>query len=121
MKSSYDNNVPIYIQIMEEMKIMIVSNHMKAGDKVASVRDLAQSFGVNPNTMQRALAELERENLLYSERTSGRFITTDEGLIMNLREEMAQDEMKRFLEYMKKIGYDLHDIIEKMKEVEKGE
>ncbi len=120
MKPSFDNNIPIYIQIMEEIKIMIVSNNMKAGDKVAPVRELAQFFGVNPNTMQRALAELEREKLLYSERTSGRFITTDERLIMSLREEMAQEELKRFLEYMKKIGYSIDEIIEKMKATGEG-
>lgn len=120
MKPTFHNNLPIYLQIMEEMKLRILANQMKAGEKVAPVRELAEFFGVNPNTMQRALAELERENLLYTERTSGRFITTDRGLIMSLRDTLAKEEIKRFLEYMQKIGYTKDDIIVKIKESGEG-
>lgn len=115
MKPSFDNNTPIYVQIMNELKMRIVSGNMKAGDKVLPVRELAEDFGVNPNTMQRALAELERENLLYTERTAGRFITENGGLIMELRDALSSNEIDRFLQFMFKIGYKKEDIIEKIR------
>ena len=79
----YDNKTPIYMQIITEMKMRMVSGKLAAGEKIPSVRELAQEFEVNPNTMQRALSEMERENLFYTERTSGRFVTTDEGMIID--------------------------------------
>ena len=112
----YDNKVPIYMQIIMEMKIRMVSGKLSAGEKIASVRELAQEFEVNPNTMQRALSEMERENLLYTERTSGRFVTTDEGIIMTLRNHLAEQELKRFMEYMEKIGYTKIEMIQKIEE-----
>ena len=112
----YDNKVPIYMQIIMEMKIRMVSGKLSAGEKIASVRELAQEFEVNPNTMQRALSEMERENLLYTERTSGRFVTTDEGMIMTLRNHLAEQELKRFMEYMEKIGYTKIEMIQKIEE-----
>lgn len=115
MKLKFDNTTPIYIQIMNEMKMRIVSGVLKAGDKMLSVRELAEDFGVNPNTMQRALAELEREKLLYTERTSGRFITENGGLIMELRDVLSCNEIDRFLQFMFKIGYQKEDIIEKIR------
>lgn len=121
MITKFDNTIPIYLQIMQEIKIWIVAGKLKAGEKMASVRELASLFEVNPNTMQRALTELERENLLYTERTSGRFITVDEGLIMNIRDNLAEQELKKFISYMNKIGYNSTDIIQKIQKIEKGE
>lgn len=118
MKLKFDNNTPIYMQIMNEIKMRIVSGVMEAGEKMLPVRELAEDFGVNPNTMQRALSELEREKLLYTERTAGRFITGDEGLIMELRDTLSNKEISRFLEFMLKIGYSKNDIIKKIKEWE---
>lgn len=119
----YDNKIPIYMQIIMEMKIRIVSGKLAAGDKIASVRELAQEFEVNPNTMQRALSEMERENLFYTERTSGRFVTTDEGTIMTLRNRLAEQELQKFMGYMEQIGYSKKEIIQKIetwKKEEKG-
>ncbi len=110
----YDNKVPIYMQIIMEMKIRMVSGKLSAGEKIASVRELAQEFEVNPNTMQRALSEMERENLLYTERTSGRFVTTDEGIIMTLRNKLAEQELQKFMGYMEQIGYTKKEIIQKI-------
>ncbi len=110
----YDNKVPIYMQIIMEMKIRMVSGKLSAGEKIASVRELAQEFEVNPNTMQRALSEMERENLLYTERTSGRFVTTDEGIIMTLRNKLAEQELQKFMCYMEQIGYSKKEIIQKI-------
>ncbi|WP_088109394.1 GntR family transcriptional regulator [Tyzzerella sp. An114] len=121
MKKDFDNNLPIYIQIIDEIKIMIASGNLKAGDKLPSVRDMAQEFGVNPNTMQRAFSELERENLVFAERTSGRFITNDGGVIVELRNILAEKELEKFMEYMKKIGCTEDEVIEKIKNMSRSE
>lgn len=121
LKKDFDNNLPIYIQIIDEIKIMIASGNLKAGDKLPSVRDMAQEFGVNPNTMQRAFSELERENLVFAERTSGRFITNDGGVIVELRNTLAEKELEKFMEYMKKIGCTEDEVIEKIKNMSRGE
>ena len=115
----YDNKIPIYLQIMAQMKISIASGALSAGEKLSSVRELAQAFEVNPNTMQKALAELERENLFFTERTSGRFVTTDEGVIMNLRDTLAEQEIKRFMSYMEQIGYTKQEMIQKIQQWQK--
>lgn len=121
MERKFDNKKPIYMQIIEEIKLLIVSGTLAPGEKMDSVRELAQNFGVNPNTMQRALAELERENLLYTERTSGKFVTSDGGLIMAVRDLLAEEELKRFLNYMEKISYTKEDVIEKIRSFRKEE
>ncbi len=121
MKKDFDNNLPIYIQIIDEIKIMIASGNLKAGDKLPSVRDMAQEFGVNPNTMQRAFSELERENLVFAERTSGRFITNDGEVIVELRNILAEKELEKFMEYMKKIGCTEDEVIEKIKNMSRSE
>lgn len=120
MKKDFDNNYPIYVQIMNEIKMEIVSGVLKPNDKIMSVRELSQSFGVNPNTMQRALSELEREDLLYSERTSGRYITSDESLIKNIRKNLSEKELKKFVDYMKSLGYKDVDIINEVKKTIEG-
>ena len=117
----FDDNLPIYIQIMNEIKLMIVSGKLNIGDKLPSVRELAQEFGVNPNTIQRAFSELERENLVFAERTSGRYITNDGGIIMELKNNLAEEEIIKFLNYMKKIGFEEKEIIEKIKTMNRGE
>ena len=76
-----DNERPIYLQLMERIQQDIVSGVYKPGEKIPSVRDLALDAAVNPNTMQKALSELERSGLVYSQRTSGRFITEDAGML----------------------------------------
>lgn len=85
--NQYDTAVPIYLQIIERIEQKLVTGEWRAGERVPAVRELAAEFGVNPNTMQRALAELERNGLVYSERTAGRFVTPDEQRIRRLRGE----------------------------------
>ncbi len=103
---NFDENSPIYIQLMEQIKKKIMSGQMKPGDKVLSVRDFAKEAGVNPNTMQKAFSELEREQLLYSQRTVGRFVTQDVGLIEEKRKEMVFSVIQKFLSSCKDLGYD---------------
>ena len=104
MDYNFTADKPIYLQIMDVFRTSIVSGELKAGDRVASVRDLALQAKVNPNTMQKALSELEREGLVVSERTTGRFITEDENLIENLKKEIVENETMLFLEKMEKLN-----------------
>ena len=94
---------PIYAQLVERIQIYIVSGVYKAGDKIPPVRELATEAAVNPNTMQKALAELERMGLLYTQRTSGRFVTEDGEMINKIKNEMASEQIKIFLENMKQL------------------
>ncbi len=111
MELTFENNIPIYIQLLEYMKIYLISGVFKSGEKLPSVRDFATTFKVNPNTMQKALAELESEKLIYTERTNGKYVTTDEKLIEKLKDEYAISLAKSYFEGMKKIGLGKADSI----------
>ena len=110
MEWNFRNGIPIYTQIIDEMTMRIASGAYKPGDKVPAVRELAMDAGVNPNTMQRALAELERRGLVYSERTSGRFITNEESVLKDLRTDLARHYFDELTEKLGKIGMDNEDI-----------
>lgn len=119
--AKFNPNAPIYLQIIDDIKHRIVSGELQAGQRLDSVRDLAVAFNVNPNTMQRALSELERDGLLHSERTSGRYISEDKELIRGMREEEAKELISQFIEQMKKIGYSTTELIELLStEIKKG-
>ena len=105
MEEQFRSNLPIYLQLMERIKEQIVSGELQPGQRLVPVRELAQTFEVNPNTMQRALSELEREGLMYTERTAGRFITQDEQLIAQTREALAVGRVDSFLAQMRALGY----------------
>lgn len=104
MEFVFDNDRPIYIQIVEYLRIEIISGNFKMGEKIPSVRDLALLTKVNPNTMQKALFELEREGLIYTERTNGKYVTSDEKLIEKVKLEIIDEKVNSFLKDMKKIG-----------------
>lgn len=87
----FDDNRPIYLQIMEEIKKMIIAGKIKPGEQVPAVRDLAKNAGVNPNTMQRALAGLEQIGIIYTDRTQGRFVKKDSELIAEFRRNWVED------------------------------
>lgn len=112
---------PLYIQLIEQMQERIISGYYKPGDKLTSVRDLAAEATVNPNTMQKALAELERIGLVNTNRTTGRNITTDEALIKKLRGQSVKNQILEFLDKMKQMGFDLEEIISLIKEVTEAE
>lgn len=111
MKWDFDNNKPIYSQIIDHIKLFIISGELKTGERLPSVRDLASEAGVNPNTMQRALSELERTGLVYSNRTSGRFITEEEDIIKEIKIESAEKSIKDFLNNMAQIGYSKEEVV----------
>ena len=111
-------DLPIYSQLVEKIKLDIVSGALPPGTRLASVRDLAMEAGVNPNTMQRALQELEREGLVYSQRTSGRFVTEDIRVIEESKRDLARNQLQSFLSAMKELGYEREEIIALLKEEE---
>ena len=111
MEFTFDNNIPIYIQVLEYMKIYIISGVFKCGDKLPSVRDFSNTFKVNPNTMQKALSELENMNLIYTERTNGKYVTNDKKVIEELKDEYAITLAKSYFQGMKKIGLGKADSI----------
>lgn len=105
MSEQFDSSRPIYAQLVERLKARILAGTYQSGGHLDSVRDLAAAAGVNPNTMQRALAQLEAEGLVRTERTSGRFVTEDNDLIEQLRASAARNIAADFLEKMRSIGY----------------
>ena len=111
MKWHFTNDAPIYSQLMEQIKVGIVTGEFTPGSKLPSVRDIAMEAGVNPNTMQRAMAELEREGLVYSQRTSGRFVTENELVIQQLKHSLALGHMENFLNSMRSIGFSRDEIV----------
>lgn len=114
-------DIPIYTQLIAQIQQQIVSGALLPGERLPSVRDLAAEAGVNPNTMQRALMEMEREELVYSQRTAGRFVTEDSERIRQLRESLARNRVKEFLEGMYQMGFQLDEITAFVKlEGEKG-
>ena len=104
MEYVFDNERPIYIQLVEMIRIDIVSGKFKKGQKLPSVRELALMMKVNPNTMQKALVELEDEKLIYTERTNGKYVTEDEKLIEKIKKKLAQEKVNNYLNSMKNIG-----------------
>lgn len=111
MKWEIDNNKPIYIQLVDQLKLNIISGELQTGSKLDPVRLMAQEAEVNPNTMQKALSELERQELVYSRRTSGRFVTDDEEKIKAMRKEVANLKIKELKEVLIKLGYNNGEII----------
>lgn len=107
-----DSDRPIFLQIIERIQMDIIAGHYKPGDKLPSVRELAQEASVNPNTMQKALSELERTGLVYAQRTSGRFITEDISMIEKLKSQLAEEIVTQFLENMYQLGFQKDEILE---------
>nr|WP_325204267.1 GntR family transcriptional regulator [uncultured Oscillibacter sp.] len=111
MQWQFSNDAPIYTQLIQQVKVGIVTGAFPPGERLPSVRDLATEAGVNPNTMQRALAELERDGLVYSQRTAGRFVTEDNTMINTAKRSLAQRHVKIFLEAMLQLGFQKGEII----------
>ena len=111
MEWNIRDDLPIYAQLIYQMKSAIASGRLLPGDRLASVRDMALEARVNPNTMQRAMAELERLGLVFSQRTAGRFVTEDEAKVNRLREHLAQQQVREFLQGMARLGFQPEEIL----------
>ena len=102
---------PIYLQIIEYIKECVVSEKLLPKQKLASVRDLSVKFEVNPNTVQKAMVELEEIGLIYAESTNGRFVTSNINVIKKIKQEMVENKVSQFLDEMSKIGFSKEEII----------
>ncbi|CAM4421096.1 MULTISPECIES: GntR family transcriptional regulator [Paenibacillus] len=111
MTIEFDNNQPIYLQIMNYLKGEIITGKLKPGDKIPSVRELAAELQINPNTVQRTFQELEREEIVETRRGMGRYVTGREETIMKIKREMAQDILERFVRGMQELGFQSEEIV----------
>jgi len=97
---------PVYLQLIEQIELAIAAGAYQAGERLPGVREMAAQAAVNPNTMQRALQELEARGLLNTQRTAGRSVTADAARIAQLREQLAHTQMEQFIESMARLGYE---------------
>lgn len=114
MTWQFSDDTPIYLQIMNQVKAQIATGTLKPGEKIPPVREMALEAGVNPNTMQKALAELEREGVLYSKRTAGRFVAESEDRTQVLQKRMVEEQINHFLGAMQRLGYDSVQAVEEL-------
>lgn len=121
MSWTFSSDRPIYSQLIEKIEFLILSGNYKPGEKLPSVREFADITSVNPNTMQKSLAELERKGLIVTQRTSGKFITEDSSLIENLKIQKANELANSFFDEMNKIGYDKEHTIKFLTKISKGD
>ena len=118
MKWHFNNDMPIYTQLISQIKFAIVSGELEPGGRMSTVRELAAEAGVNPNTMQRAFQELEREGLVFSQRSSGRFVTEDVSIIENAKMALAKLHISEFMNAMQSLGYEKKEIIKLFESIE---
>ena len=121
MEWKFDNQKPIYAQIVDVIRLRIITGAYEPGSKLPSVRELANEASVNPNTMQKALSELEGSGLIYTVRTSGRFITEDTDEIASNRNHLASQRVQEFLRQMESLGIGRGEIIELIREAKTSE
>ncbi len=117
MAWNMNSDKPIYAQLMDQISNQIVSGKYPPGSKLPSVREFAFDAAVNPNTMQKALSELERSGLIITQRTMGRTVTEDEEVIGNIRKEMAEESLKGFLSRMKELGFSAKETVALLQEI----
>lgn len=108
----FNDNLPIYIQIIEYIKGQIINGSLKEGEKLPSVRNLSTDLKVNPNTIQRSYQELEREGIVFTQRGMGTFVTEDELILKELKDDMATNLVKSFIKGMKSLGFNKSKIID---------
>lgn len=121
MEINFNSKSPIYIQVMDSIKKEIASGILKNGDKLLSVRDMSQKIKVNPNTIQRAYNELEREEIVYTQRGMGTFVTQDSQKIKGIKKSMAFEIVNSFIKGMRSLGFSDEDIVQTIKESIMGE
>lgn len=115
MNFEFDDNRPIYKQLVEQLKIAIITNTYKLGEKLPSVRDYAIILKVNPNTINRALLELEEDKLIITKRTSGKFVTEDKKIIEKIQKELAKETIEKFISDMEKLNISKKEVVELIK------
>lgn len=121
MAWNLSNDRPIYAQIIERIEMQIISGYYKPGDRLPSVREFAAEAGVNPNTMQKALGELERKQLIITQRTSGKVVTEDFSMIEAVKKQFANEQIKMFLQKMNELGIGKEETIQMLQGVNEEE
>ena len=116
MAWKFNDGAPIYLQIVNTLRRNIASGAYPPGSRLPSVRDLALEAGVNPNTMQRALSELERSGLVNSQRTAGRFITEDADALLELRKSMSEEIVGELISRLRGLGMSGEQILDMIRE-----
>lgn len=116
MDWTFTNDRPVWQQLTEQLTLRILKGEYPPGSRLPAVREVAAQAGVNPNTMQRALAELERDGLVYSQRTAGRFVTEDQTMIDHVKRSLAQRHIQAFWEAMTHLGYDREEVLALMRQ-----
>lgn len=115
MSFDFCSDRPIYIQIIEYIKEAVLRGLYKPKEKIPSVRELSLKFEVNPNTVQKALVELEETGLIYTESTNGKFVTSNECVIKKIKNEMIDIRVANFFESMSNIGLSKEDVLKIIK------
>lgn len=118
MDFNFNDSIPIYIQLIDKFKIAIATGYFKTGEKLPSVRELSTKMKVNPNTIQRALNELENDKLIFTKRTSGKFVSDDDSSVDTLRKKIAYEKIDAFTNSMNELMYDKADILKMINERE---
>ena len=108
----FNNEAPIYLQLFQRLALDIVNGKYKSGEKIPSVRELSNMFRVNPNTVQKALSELENVELIYTERTNGKFVTDNKKIIKDYLENLAKEKTIIYMNNMKQLGYSVKEVID---------
>ena len=111
MSWEFQDHLPIYAQLMDTLKRRIITGRYLPGEKLPSVRELAAEAGINPNTVQRAFSELEREGLIYTQRATGKYVTENADEIKSARQALAKTQVAEFLSNMQSLGYSVGDVI----------
>lgn len=107
----FKSNIPIYLQVVDDIKKQIANGILKPGDKLLSTRELATHYTINPNTSMRVYSELEAEGITFTRRGLGTFVSEDISLVKRLKDEMAETLIQGFIEEFKAIGYSKEEII----------
>jgi len=111
MSWEFQDHLPIYAQLMDTLKRRIITGRYLPGEKLPSVRELAAEAGINPNTVQRAFSELEREGLIYTQRATGKYVTENADEIKSARQALAKTQVAEFLSNMQSLGFSVGDVI----------
>ena len=111
MSWEFQDHLPIYAQLMDTLRRRIITGRYLPGEKLPSVRELAAEAGINPNTVQRAFSELEREGLIYTQRATGKYVTENADEIKSARQALAKTQVAEFLSNMQSLGYSVGDVI----------
>lgn len=116
MSWKFTNDKPIFQQIVDIISTNIIRGEYQSGDKLEPVRELALTAGVNPNTMQKALSEIEQTGLIYTKRGDGRYISDDKKILLSVRKKYVIEKTENFISALKSLGLNDNEIMETLEE-----